>query len=270
MKTFAHRFVLAALVALPAVAAEPPPLRIVATDAGFEAPATVPAGLRHVAFENRGTQVHEGMFVRLPPGMDAAGYVESVKRGELFPEGALDRSGAGLTSPGESLELWTRLEAGDYIVICWNHPRTTKPHSLRVVAAGARDDVPPEPDVVVRLVDFRFELSRPIAKGERTLRIETPGPSMHEMDIFRLLDGRDVDDLVAWRKADGKGEAPATALGGALDSHDLANVAWLRREFVPGRYALHCEMPMSHEAQAGTTYATHADAGMVLPFEVRD
>lgn len=245
-------------------------VRIVANDDGFVAPARVPAGLRHVAFANRGSAIHEAMFVRLPPGMDAAGFVAAVQRGDLFPDGAIDHSGPGLTSPGESTEVWTRLEPGDYVVVCWNHTRSTQPAALRVVADGAHDDTPPEPDAVVRLVDYRFELSAPIRSGVRTLRIETPGPSMHEVDLYRLLDGSDVDDLLRWRKADREGATPAIALGGALDSHDIAATKWLRRNFLPGRYALHCEMPMAQDAQAGTQYATHADAGMVLPFEVRD
>jgi hypothetical protein len=38
---------------------EAPPFRIVATDAGFEAPDTLAAGLRHITFENRGSEVHD-------------------------------------------------------------------------------------------------------------------------------------------------------------------------------------------------------------------
>src|SRR6187549_1651483 len=96
MRKPSFRFLLTVLVVATFAAAHAAPLRIVATDAGFEAPLTAPAGLRHVVFENRGTTIHEAMFVRLPDGMDAAGYVAEVKRGELFPDGALDRSGPGL------------------------------------------------------------------------------------------------------------------------------------------------------------------------------
>src|SRR5438445_11387527 len=81
---------------------EVPPFRIIATDAGFEAPAGVAAGLRHVTFENRGSEIHEAMLVKLPTGMTANDYVAAVKAGSLFPEGALDYSGSGLTSPGET------------------------------------------------------------------------------------------------------------------------------------------------------------------------
>ena len=56
------------------------------------------------------------------------------------------------------------------------------------------DEVPPE-DLVVKLIDYRYELSKDLQKGVQVLRIETPGPSMHEMDIFRLHPGKTVADL---------------------------------------------------------------------------
>ena len=87
---------------------------------------------------------------------------------------------------------------------------------------------------------------------------------MHEMDIFRLHDGKTVADLKAWCKEPGKGPAPAQGLGGILDSHDIHRTIWLRKNFTPGRYVLHCEMPVTN------TKLTHADVGMVREFEVKD
>jgi hypothetical protein len=57
-------------------------------------------------------------------------------------------------------------------------------------------------------------------------------------------------------------------LGGALDSHDVTRVVWLRRTFPPGRYVLHCEMPMPGSASAGAAGMTHADVGMVRDLEI--
>ena len=47
----------------PLFAAEP--VRITASDTGFDAPAKISAGMRHVYFENHGKQIHEVMFVKL-------------------------------------------------------------------------------------------------------------------------------------------------------------------------------------------------------------
>src|SRR4029077_20605901 len=73
--------------------------RIVATDSGFDAPEHIASGMRHIIFENHGSEIHEGMLVKLPQGMSPQDYVAAVKGGALFPKGAVDCSGPGLTSP---------------------------------------------------------------------------------------------------------------------------------------------------------------------------
>ena len=249
-----------------AVKKEAPPFRIVATDAGFEAPDRLAAGLRHITFENRGSEIHEGMLVKLPKGMSADDYVAAVKQGSLFPKGALDYSGPGLTSPGATAEMWLRVDPGQYIIICWNkdHDKTTLVHSFTVEEIGAADDRPPKEDVVMKLFDYRFELNRALRKGVQVIRVETRGPTMHEVDIYRLHEGSTMEDLKRWRKEHEDGPAPAEALGGALDSHDIRKMVWLRKEFVPGRYVLHCEMPVTN------TKLTHADVGMVREIEIKE
>ena len=59
---------------------ETPPFRIVATDSGFEAPDGLAAGLRHVIFENRGSEIHEAMLVKLAKDMSADDYVAAVRK----------------------------------------------------------------------------------------------------------------------------------------------------------------------------------------------
>lgn len=258
------------IASAPGIGAAPvaTPVRIFATEAGFEMPDTIAAGLRHVVFENRTSHVKEALFTRLPEGMSGADFAAAVERGELFPEGALDYSGPGLTSPGQSAELWLPLDPGTYILFCWNrdHPHPQPLKSFIVEDRGDADDAPPPEDVVLKLVDFRFELSRPLRAGVQVVRVEPVGPSLHEVDFWRLADGRTVADVKAWYKK--KGEPPGKALGGVLDSHALGRPVWFKRAFPPGRYALHCVMPMSTDAQASTGFATHADAGMVSEFEI--
>lgn len=247
------------------------PFRIVATDAGFEAPDVVPAGLRHIVFENHGSQIHEAMLVKLADGMSTNDYVAAVKAGSLFPKGALDYSGPGLTSPGESVEVWAKVDPGNYLIICWNngHAKSTPVHPFTVQYAIS-DDEPPKEDVTLKLIDYRFELQGNLRKGRQVIRVETPGPSMHEVDFFRLHDGKSVADVNAWRKANGRGEPPIDALGGALDSHDIKRIVWLRREFRFGRYVLHCEMPVSTDSQTTSQQITHADVGMVREIKIEE
>jgi len=247
------------------------PLRIIATDVKFEAPDHVPAGIRHIVFENHGSEIHEAMLVKLPINMGSDDYVTAVRHGSLFPKGALDYSGPGLTSPGQTAEMWLKLDPGRYVVICWNdgHATTRPVHLLTVDDIVVNDEVPKE-EVVLKLIDYRFELDRNLHKGTQVIRVETPGPTMHEVDFFRLHDGKTVADVKRWRKEAGNDPAPADALGGALDSHDLNRVVWLRKTFSPGRYVLHCEMPLSTEASAPSSDITHADLGMIREFEIAE
>ncbi len=247
------------------------PFRIVATDAGFDAPERVPAGVRHIVFENHGSEIHEAMLVKLPSGMTVTEYVSAVRKGSLFPAGALDYSGPGLTSPGERVEVWVKLDPGQYILICWNdgHARSTPPRPISVEYTIS-DDRPPKEDVIVKLVDYRFELIGRLRKGVQVIRAERAGPSMHEMDIFRLHEGKTLGNVRQWRKNDGRGSAPVDAMGGVLDSHDLKRLVWLRRNFTPGHYLLHCEMPLITNAQPTNQEVTHADLGMVREIEISE
>ena len=203
--------------------------------------------------------------------MSVSDYVSAVRSGSLFPAGALDYSGAGLTSPGQSVEVWLKLDPGQYILICWNdgHARSTPPHPV-TVEYTISDDLPPKEDVTVKLLDFSFELAGRLRKGMQIVRVETAGPSMHEMDIFRLHDGKTLADVRRWRKDDGRGSAPADAMGGVLDSHDLKRVVWMRRNFTAGRYILHCEMPLVTDAQATKQEITHADLGMAREIGIEE
>ncbi len=58
---------------------------------------------------------------------------------------------------------------------------------------------------MVKLIDFRFEMQGTLKSGTRVIRVETPGPSMHEVDIFRLRGDSTVADVNRWRKREDAG-----------------------------------------------------------------
>jgi hypothetical protein len=224
------------------------PFRIIATDAGFEAPDRVAAGLRHVVFENHGSEIHESMLVKLPQGMSAESYVAAVKKGSLFPEGALDYSDPGLTSPGETAEMWLRVDPGQYILICWNsgHAKTTPVHPFTVEGVGANDDRAPKEDLALKLFDYRFELSGDLHKGVQVIRIETPGPSMHEVDIYRLHEGKTAADLNSWRKQ--QGHAARLRKPWAARSTAMMSTGWCGCERTLPRGVTYCTVKCQSQA----------------------
>lgn len=247
-------------------------IEIRATDEGFAAPDTVASGLVHVVFENHGSAIHEAMFVRLPDGMRAEDFVEAVRGGSLFPPGALDYAGPGLTSPGGRVEQWLHLDPGSYVLACWfrGHLKEIPPRTLTVVPARPAQVRPPPEDMVLRLRDFRFELEGLPAAGSRVIRVEAIGPSLHEVDVFRLLPGRTLADLRAWQAGDRADPAPVEAVGGVLDSHRMPATTWLRVMLRPGRYVLWCSLPMGVDAAGRSLGGSHAEAGMVREFEVTE
>lgn len=243
---------------------------IVATDHGYDAPKCIAAGLRHIKFQNRGSEIHEAMFIKLPDRMTADQYIADVQDGIEFPEGALDYSGPGLTSPGHKVDFWLRLDPGNYLLFCWyrGHSETLPVQKLEVISDGSPDSTQPEVDVIIRQLDFRFEVLGNFRSGLQTIQFETPGPSMHEADIYRLNDGRDVEDLRRWQKSGKEGPAPAITFGGALDNHDIGRIVWLKTDLQPGRYVLWCGMPMSTDPVATASEVSHSDIGMVHEFIV--
>lgn len=246
------------------------PIRIVATDRGFALPDTVAAGLSHVVFENAGSDIHEVMFVKLPDGMSGDDYLEAVRGGQAFPEGALDYAGPGLTSPGEVVEMWLQLDPGTYLLACWfrGHLESIAPHIMTVSENGSGAIKPPHANAVLRLIDYRFELVGELAAGPQVLRIETPGPSLHEVDFFRLHEGRTLEDLKRWQKGGKAGPPPGDAIGGVLDYHEITRTVWLKIVLRPGRYVLWCGMDMVPDAEGPAGDVTHADAGMFMELEV--
>lgn len=245
-------------------------LTIVATDDGYEFPSEVREGWVHVTFENHGSTIHEAMFIKLPEDMTAEEYLEEVRSGTDFPEGALDYSGPGLTSPGLSIEVWVELEAGNYILACWfrGHLLRDPVQRLTVVADPSFRTEPPREDVTLRLLDYRYELNGEFSEGPQVIRVETPGPSMHEFDIFLLDDGKSVEDLWLWYRTGQEGPAPARALGGVMDNHDIERVVWLRTHLRPGRYVLWCGLPLTTDGSGTGGEASHGDAGMFHRFTI--
>jgi hypothetical protein len=245
-------------------------LRVVATDNGLQFPERHAAGMTHVVFVNQGSTIHEAMFIKLPEGMTGDDYLEAVRLGSSFPEGALDYSGPGLTSPGETVEAWLHLDPGNYLLGCWfqDHLTSLPAQTFTVHEGESGGATPPKENATVRLLDFRIEIEGRLHRGTQTLKVETPGPSMHEVDIFRLKEGRTISDLKQWQKQGKAGAAPAVAIGGALDSHDLRRVIWLRTVFRPGRHVLWCNMAMAPDAEGPAGEVTHADAGMFKEFVI--
>lgn len=256
-----------------------PDVRIVTDDQGTlvnqGSTATLAPGLRHVRLYNKGKEPHEAMFAKLPAGMSPADYVAAVAGGALFPDGALDYSGPGLTAASDSMDIWLPLDPGTYLLLCWNKDHATALKPAVVTVTGTPHDAePPVADATITMREHHFAIDRPITAGDRVIEIVNAGRAMHELDILALHTGATLADLARWREGEAadsvfSGPAPATVRGGALDAHRIDTRVWIRQRLKPGRHALYCGMPLDSSAVSGQPFRNHADAGMVLEFLVR-
>jgi hypothetical protein len=99
----------------------------------------------------------------------------------------------------------------------------------------------PSADLVVKLVDFDFELSGPLTAGHHVIRVENGGAQPHEIALVQLKPGKQPMDFAEWGEKQ-QGPAPGALFGGVSGimpgAHAFATV-----DLPPGDYALLCFVP---------------------------
>ena len=101
----------------------------------------------------------------------------------------------------------------------------------------------PEPaaDLTMKLLDFGFELDRPLTAGRHTIRIENAGGQPHEVAIVRLQPGKEPLEFAAWGEKQ-VGPAPGTLQGG-VSAIMPSSRAFVEVDLQPGEYGLICFIP---------------------------
>jgi uncharacterized cupredoxin-like copper-binding protein len=161
----------------------------------------------------------------------------------------VDVGGPNEASPGVNADATITLEPGNYAMVCYVPSPDGRPHVMRgmvkplaVTTAGATKPNEPKADVVIKMTDYAFELSKPITAGLRTLRIDNTAKQSHEVIIGKLLPGKTMKQALVWLNNGQKGPAPVIAVGGASGlangRHQIITVS-----FEPGRYVLLCFIP---------------------------
>ena len=245
---------------------------ITATDYAFQAPDTVPAGLTTFKFANQGREPHHVVLMgaRADAGKNMAD-LDSAMRMEGPPPAWLTLPGSpGITIPGDSGNVTTTLEPGQYVLVCYISSADGQMHVMKgmfrplvVTAAAAGTAAPPEPqaDIVITEKDYDFELSQPLTAGAHTIRVENAGPQIHEVTIELLAPGKTIADYQAWVTGGLKGEPPTRPMGGFIGP-DAGKHGWFKVTLVPGTYLLTCLVP---DAQDGKPHAAH---GMIKEITV--
>jgi len=116
-----------------------------------------------------------------------------------------------------------------------------------LAVAGCSGAQQGEPTARVTLKDFSIDVSTTrVATGEVTLAVANEGPTIHEVEVFRLPEGVDPAALpVDGGVADTAG--PGLTLVDEVEDIAPSTSTTLKVTLEPGRYALICNLPAHYQ-----------------------
>ena len=234
--------------------AGPSAVTVVTTDFSFDAPAELPAGLTTFRLVNRGPQIHHVQLVKLGEGKTMDDFMAALKAGGPPPQWISMEGGPNPSELGDTAITTVTLEPGNYAMICFvpgpdgiAHVAKGMAQPLTVTAGAGAGAAEPEADVVMKLVDYDFELSKPIPAGRHTIRVENAGPQEHEVVIVKLDSGKEAMDFAKWgEKLTGK---PPGTLHGGVSGIMPGDKAFVEVDLAPGEYGLLCFVPDSKDGK---------------------
>ncbi len=249
----------------PPAAAVPNVVSLTATEYVFEAPDTIPAGWTTFRLANQGQEIHYGHMVRLEPGRTVPelveAYAEAIRTSGPRPKWLTRFGGPGGAAPGETSSVTQFLEPGSYVWVCPIEDEAGTPHFAKgetwpfvVRAAGpdvANPAAAPVADLVVRLLDFSFDVGTPIRAGRHTVRVENAGVEPHDLVVMKLAPGRTIQDLQTWMNPErarrpGQAEEPPPPLetvgtgAGGIAAIAPGMASYFEADLTPGEYVLLC------------------------------
>lgn len=221
-------------------------ITVVATDFAFSGPTVVNAGWVTINLITRGKEPHQVQIARLDPGK-TIDDVRAAFRNRTAPPWTL-LGGPNAPDPnGGRANATQYLPPGEYVLLCLIpspdgtlHVEKGMVRPLRVRASASRGREP-RADVAMRLVDYGFDLSRPLRRGRQTIRVWTDAPQPHEVVLLEPAPGKTAHDFGVWGERM-EGPPPATPLGGVVGLSPR-QAAYFTVNLKPGRYGLICFLP---------------------------
>ena len=220
---------------------------ITAADYTFDAPSEIPAGVTTFRLVNRGPELHHVQLVKLSEGKTADDFLAALKAGGPPPAWATMAGGPNPPNTGGTAVTTVALEPGNYAMLCFIPSADGVPHVMKgmvkplTVTAAGTGAPEPSSDVVMKLMDYDFELDTALTAGRHTIRVENAGAQPHEVAIVRLQPGKEPMDFAAWGEKQ-VGPPPGTLHGGV--SAIMPNTrAFVEVDLEPGEYGLICFIP---------------------------
>ena len=250
----------------------PATVTITTTDYAFTMPDTITAGVTELALVNRGKEPHHAWIIRLDSAKTLKDVFAALQAGGPPPKWAVDVGGPNAGAPNSTAFL--DLKPGRYAVVCFIPSPDGKPHIMKGMAkevivtprrgaAAAREASAsmPRPTTTMTLVDYGYQLTKPITAGRQVIRVVNGAAQPHEVFIGRLLPGKTAQDFLAWER-NPQGPPPLVPMGGTTGmAKGEENTIVI--DFEPGEYALYCFVP---DARDGKPHVAH---GMVTQLSVK-
>ncbi len=249
-----------AKAATPAAAPTPNVVTITAREYAFDAPRQVPAGLTTFQFMTPGKEPHHGIMIRLEEGKTFEDLAEAIKRPGPPPSWAHFDGGMMIGDPEKGSNVTINLTPGKYALICFVPSTDGVPHFAKgmllpiEVTGPAVEAAEPQADIVLRLKDYDFELSKPLTPGEHVIRVETVLGQPHELVVVRLGEGVSAEQVVAWEMGGRKGKLPSFTFVGGVAPMEGGRHAHISVNLEPGNYAFICFIP---DAKDGKPHIAH-------------
>ena len=247
-----------------------PPLPFVtvtATDFRFDAPSELPAGLTTFRLVNHGPSIHHLQLVKLGAGKSFNDLLMALKAGGPPPKWLTMEGGPNPPELGDTASATVMLQPGNYAMLCFVPGPDGIPHiakgmvrPLTVTPGTGAKGTEPAANVVMKLTDYDFQLSKPITAGRHTIAVENAGPQEHEVVIVKLDAGKLPMDFATWGEKQ-VGPAPGTLHGGTSGIMPGGKV-FLEVNLEPGEYGLICFVP---DVKDGKGHYVH---GMVKKMRV--
>ena len=243
-------------------------LTITATNAEFDAPDTVLAGLTTIRLVTRGDEPHQAVLLRISGGKRYTDFLLALRQPGAPPAWVSVAGGVNAPAPGGIAEATMALEPGTYAILSFlptrdGFPQLVKGLRRELTVMPSRDRVAVEPVATDTLTasDYAFTNSAAIGAGRHTFLFVNAGPLPHEVAIFRLTGGHSTADMIGWIAAQ-TGPAPGEALGGVYALRPDQQ-AWVTVDFTPGEYVFICFLPDEHDGRP------HHAHGQIREFTVR-
>lgn len=221
---------------------------VTAKDFSYDGPAEIPAGMTTFKLINDGKVLHHLSIVRLDSGKTIKDLEAALALPAAPPRWAVPMGGPNAPDPTKESNATLDLTPGNYAMVCFVDQPGGVPHFAKgmirpftVGAATAGAAAPaPAADIDVKLVDYGFELSKPITAGTHTFSVTNSATQPHEVEMVKLAPGKTVEQLLGWLQKP-SGPPPASAVGGVAGM--IGDTNYFTADITPGQYALICFLP---------------------------